>query len=142
MNNEALEFFLDNERVHESHIMPDEAIDYIFMLEDEELDKLADEWNTRDEQWRSAISYLIGFLELPPIHRLILKGLNDDSADVVEETLVSVYRSLTESESADTDFPPDIEIPEDIKQAALAALEKVERHDPEITELKKLLDEA
>lgn len=131
---DALNFFLDNKRVHESLEAPDEAIDYIFMLDEEDLKILTEEWDRRDDHWRSAVSYLIGNLEIEDVQPLILKGLKDTSPDVVQETLLTLHQSITETEKTD------VGIPEDIKLAAFTAIEKAGINYPEIAELRTLLN--
>ena len=116
---DALKFFLDNEKIHESLKAPDEAIDYIFMLDEEELKVLTEEWDRRDDDWKSAISYLIGNLEIGDVQSLILKGLKDNNPEVLQETLLTLHQSITETEKTD------VEIPEELKLAALNAIEMV-----------------
>lgn len=130
---EALNFFLNNENIHASIDAPDEAIDYIFMLDDSELDVLAKEWDSRDNEWKSAISYLIGNLKLHDIQDFLLKGLADNDSAVVEQTLLSLHQSITENETDNLD------IFEDIKNSAFVALEKINSKYPEIRELKNIL---
>lgn len=130
---EALDFFLDNEKVRQSADAPDEGIDYIFMLDKDELEILAEEWNSRDDDWKSAVAYLTGNLPLEDCQKILLKGLNESNSDIFAEALLSLYQSVTETEN-----PPDI-IPADIKLAALKALEKTGKDYPELAELETLL---
>lgn len=133
--NEALEFFLDEENVYEAIDSPDEAIDYIFMLEDEDLELLAKEWNKRDDEWKTAISYLIGNLKLKDNQKLLIKGLSEQNREIIKESLLALHQSITE----DDDEP---EISLELKNCALSAIEQIDSEIPEIKELRDKLESA
>lgn len=93
---EALNYFLNEERICNETEDPDEGIDYIFMLDPEEWKILMGEWNDRSISWKSAVTYFAGFRRLSINKEILMNAINDEATGVYEQGLLSLHQTLTE----------------------------------------------
>jgi len=137
---EALDYFLNEEKVCNGTEDPDEGIDYIFMLDQEEWKILVGEWNDRSISWKSVVTYFVGFLRLPVNKEILIKAINDEAISVYEQGLLSLHQTLIE-EWEETGITS-IALSEQEKKTILERLEKTSdsfREFPEYNELANLL---
>jgi hypothetical protein len=130
---EALQFFLDNNQVKEAFMAPDEALDYIHILEVEDWKVILDQWDARDDEWKEAITYFAGFVNLKSSMKVLLRAINEKQKDVIDQGLLSIHQSITESDS-DPDFTT-------VETKMIKSLLKTRINDefPEYEELLKML---
>jgi len=136
---EALNFFLDDEHVLKVTENPDEGIDYIFMLERLEWEIIENEWHRRPEEWKSGITYLLGFCSLDSNKDMLFLAITDKSENIYEEGLLSLYHSITEETEM---LPNRLSLKEkNIVFNQLNKTSKKFRAFPEYKELVKLMTE-
>ena len=94
--NPYLSYFLDEKQVTEALDFPDEAIEYAYMLQKEDLDYLLDVWDKYSQGWRVGISYFAGCAPLADSLNLLIHGLNDGDEEIKFQSLCSILQSASE----------------------------------------------
>jgi hypothetical protein len=69
---------------------PDSAIDYIFMVDDEEWPTLLRLWDERSVHWREGLAYLISFQSADIALPFLRKAIFDSNEDVAIQGLLSL----------------------------------------------------
>lgn len=94
--NAYLSYFLDEKQVIEAMDLPDEGIEYAYMLQKEDLDYLLDVWDKYSQEWRVGISYFAGCATLADSLNLLIHGLNDGDEEIKFQSLCSILQSASE----------------------------------------------
>ena len=131
--NEALRFFLDDEKVREAEEYPDNGMDYIFMLQPSDWEHLCNVWNDKDMDWKITLTYFAGFVALEQSCPLLSLAINDQHKEIVGESILSFHNSLTD------EFNPPFELPEHTKTQILSNMGKYEALYPQIKEMRNVL---
>ncbi len=93
---DALDFFMDEERVIASLDFPDEGIDYVFMLDPSEWNSLLNNWESYSKDWRIGITYFAGFKRMEESGGVILKALREGGDELMLQAFFSLYQSLSD----------------------------------------------
>ena len=91
-----MNFFLDEEQVISASDIPDEGIDYAYMLQKEDLDYLLEVWDQYSEEWKSGICFFAGCAPLEDSLNLLIHGLNDSHEEIKFQSLCSILQSAEE----------------------------------------------
>jgi hypothetical protein len=91
-----MNFFLDEEQVISASDIPDEGIDYAYMLQKEDLDYLLEMWDQYGEEWKSGICFFAGCAPLEDSLNLLIHGLNDSHEEIKFQSLCSILQSAEE----------------------------------------------
>jgi hypothetical protein len=91
-----MNFFLDEEQVISASDIPDEGIDYAYMLQKEDLDYLLEVWDQYSEEWKSGICFFAGCAPLEDSLNLLIHGLNDPHEEIKFQSLCSILQSAEE----------------------------------------------
>ncbi len=76
---------------------PDEAIDYIFMVDDEEWPSLLRLWDERSVHWREGLAYLVSFRSADIALPILRKAIFDANEDVAIQGLLSLSDLIVEN---------------------------------------------
>jgi hypothetical protein len=90
----ARDFFLNEESVTNALDFPDEAIDYAFMLSENDWHELRKEFKHRSDLWKESITYFAGFVLSVATITLLIEASNENNPIVKKQALVSIYQFL------------------------------------------------
>lgn len=92
--NEAIQYFLKQSLGDLATNSPDEGIDYIFMLENEDWQLLEKEWENRSCSWKEGLTYFAGFAELSINKQILLKAISSNNNELIEQGLLSFHECI------------------------------------------------
>lgn len=94
---EAFDWLEANLNDPETIETPDEAIDYISMIGDDEWPLLLQLWDERSVHWREGLAYLVSFRSAKIALPFLRKAIFDENADVCVQGLLSLSDLVNEN---------------------------------------------
>ena len=83
----------------QSLLAPDEAIDWIWIIDDEDHELLMAAWDKRPPEWREALAYVVGQGDMDYVMRILRRALSDEVSDVALQAVVSMHDLIFEHEN-------------------------------------------
>lgn len=83
----------------QSLLAPDEAMDWIWMINDEDHALLMAAWDKRPPGWREALAYIIGQGDMDYALPILKRALYDEVPDVALQAVVSMHDLIFEREN-------------------------------------------
>lgn len=137
---EALQYFLDEERLCAEIEFPDTGIDYAFMLKEEDWKVLKEKWEIYSDEWKKAITYFAGFSYLNQSACILIKALHHGEIEIITESLFAIYESL--KAELDNEGKTNYVFTERDKEKIILEIEKRKNEldlYPELIELKQMM---
>ena len=97
-----------DENMEASLLAPDEAMDWIWMINDEDHALLMDAWNRRPREWREALAYVVGQGDAKYALPILKRALYDEAPDVALQAVVSMHDLVFEHGTSFTLRQPEV----------------------------------
>jgi hypothetical protein len=130
-----LAYFLNEEQLIIDAAIPDTGIEYVQQLTAEDWKVIESKWDDYSIDWKSAMTYFAGFIEITQSSSVLFKALFDKDEELVLQALFSIYESMSFLDSP-------FELKAEIKAKLMEEIQKRQSQFdvyPELEELEEMI---
>jgi hypothetical protein len=130
-----LAYFLNEEQLIIDAAIPDTGIEYVQQLTAEDWKVIESKWDDYSIDWKSAMTYFAGFIEIKQSSSVLFKALFDKDEELVLQALFSIYESMSFLDSP-------FELKAEIKAKLMEEIQKRQSQFdvyPELEELEEMI---